>query len=65
MPVLQYKCEKCGKRFEELVAKFDDPVQCPACGGVCVRDWSGEMFSATGKKSKKCSGNCKTCGGCK
>lgn len=65
MPVLQYKCEKCGKRFEELVAKFDDPVQCPACGGACVRDWSGEMFSATGKKSKKCSGNCKTCGGCK
>jgi hypothetical protein len=30
-----------------------------------VRDYSGDMFSATGKQSKKCSGNCKTCSGCK
>ena len=64
MPILQYKCQKCGKRFEELVAKFDDPVRCPDCGEKCERDWSGEMFSSTGKKSKKCSGNCKTCGVC-
>ena len=47
MPVLQYKCEKCGKIFEELVNKFDDPVQCPDCGAAAARDWSGEMFSAT------------------
>lgn len=64
MPILQYKCEKCGKRCEELVAKYDDAVHCPGCGAVCVRDWSGEIYSATGKKSKKYSGNCKTCGGC-
>ena len=32
MPILQYKCEKCGKKFEELVAKYDDEVRCPACG---------------------------------
>ena len=30
MPILQYKCEKCGKKFEELVAKYDDEVHCPA-----------------------------------
>ncbi len=64
MPILQYKCEKCGKKFEELVQKFDDPVFCPVCKEKAVRDWSGEMFSATGKTSKKCSGHCKTCGGC-
>ena len=32
MPILQYKCEKCGKKFEELVQKYDDAVRCPACG---------------------------------
>ena len=64
MPILQYKCEKCGKKFEELVQKFDDPVLCPDCKAPAVRDWSGEMFSSTGKKPSKCSGNCKTCGGC-
>lgn len=65
MPLLQYKCAKCGKKFEEIVQKFDDEVRCPACGERAERDWSGEMFSATGKPAKKCSGNCKTCGGCK
>ncbi len=64
MPVFQYKCKKCGKSFEELVKKFDDEVHCPACGSPAERVWNGEMFSSTGKTSKKCSGNCKTCNGC-
>jgi putative FmdB family regulatory protein len=65
MPILQYKCPKCGKEFEELVSKFDVAVNCPNCKVVAQRSYSGQMFSATGVQSKKCSGNCKTCGGCK
>lgn len=65
MPVLQYKCNVCKEKFEELVQKFDDEVKCPKCGGLAERDYSGNMYSATGTKSKKCSGNCKTCGGCR
>ena len=26
MPVLQYVCPACGRKFEELVKKFDDPT---------------------------------------
>ncbi len=65
MPVLQYVCRKCGKQFEELVKKFDEPVTCPDCGKTAERSYCGEVYSATGKPAKKCSGNCKTCGGCK
>ncbi len=65
MPFLQYKCKTCGKRFEELVKVYTDKVACPDCGGETERDYSGEMYSATGKPTKKCSGNCKTCGGCR
>ena len=65
MPILQYKCRKCGREFEELVKKYDDDVRCPECGETAQRSYSGEIFSATGKPVKKCSGNCKTCGGCK
>lgn len=65
MPILQYICKNCGKTFEELVKKHDDEVLCPDCGKVTERLYSGQMFSATGKTVKKCSGNCKTCGGCK
>ena len=65
MPFLQYKCPNCGKRFDELVKSYLDEVKCPDCATVAVRDYSGEMYSATGKTSKKCSGNCKTCSGCR
>lgn len=65
MPILQYKCPICGKEFEELVRKPTDEVLCPECGKPADRCYSGTMFSATGKPTKKCSGNCKTCGGCR
>lgn len=64
MPILQYKCPKCGKAFEELVKKYDDEVLCPDCKTAAVRSYCGQMYSATGRPVKKCTGNCKTCGGC-
>lgn len=65
MPILQYKCNKCGKRFEELVKRYDDSVLCPDCKTEAVRDYNGDVYSATGKKTVRCSGDCKTCGGCR
>lgn len=65
MPLLQYKCPRCSKTFDELVKKYDDQVKCPACGAPAVRDYCGEIYTSTGKPVKKCGGNCKTCGGCK
>lgn len=65
MPIFQYKCPKCGKEFEELVKKYDDEVLCPDCNVKAERSYSGAMFSSTGKASKKCSGHCSTCSGCK
>ena len=65
MPLLQYRCPKCGKQFEELVKKYTDEVKCPDCGSGAERSFCGEMYTATGKQAKKCSGNCKTCGGCR
>ncbi|MGN1372457.1 MAG: FmdB family zinc ribbon protein [Candidatus Coproplasma sp.] len=64
MPILQYVCPNCGKKFEELVKRFSDEVTCPDCKAKAERCYSGKVFSATGKKTVKCSGNCKTCGGC-
>lgn len=38
MPLYEYKCARCGKRFE-LIQKFSDPPEaaCPACGGRAHR----------------------------
>ena len=65
MPLLQYKCKKCNIEFEELVKDITEEVKCPNCLEKAERSYSGEILSATGKTVKKCSGNCKTCGGCK
>lgn len=65
MPIFQYFCKNCNLGFDELVKKYDDKVFCPTCGGQAERSYTGKVFSATGKPVKKCSGNCKTCGGCK
>ena len=34
MPIFEYRCRKCGERFEELetIADRDKPHKCPACG---------------------------------
>ncbi len=35
MPMYDYRCENCGKMFEELIWSSiipDDEIQCPDCG---------------------------------
>ncbi len=65
MAFLQYKCSSCGKEFDELVKNSEQVVFCPNCKQVAQRSYSGTMYSQTGKTVKKCSGNCKTCSGCR
>jgi putative FmdB family regulatory protein len=36
MPIYDFECEKCGTRFEELVAVGQTPV-CPSCGAEDAR----------------------------
>lgn len=64
MPILEYKCPRCGKNFEELVKRYDEEAHCPDCGEKAHRVWSGKVYSATGKSTKQCGGDCSCCGGC-
>jgi putative FmdB family regulatory protein len=36
MPIFEYRCLKCGERFEELetIADRDKPHKCPNCGAM-------------------------------
>jgi putative FmdB family regulatory protein len=41
MPIYEYDCRECEKRFETLVRSRDEKVACPECGGEQVeRAWS-------------------------
>jgi putative FmdB family regulatory protein len=49
MPIYEYRCEKCGKEFEEW-QKFSDPAvdKCPDCGGKSNRLISQSTFVLKG-----------------
>ena len=48
MPIYEYICKNCGKRFDELVLKLEgaEDIKCPQCGEKkCVKVPS--VFSAS------------------
>jgi len=75
MPIYEYKCKKCDKKFEILVMGKDTPA-CPSCGnlkikrllstcGFVSKGSSGETVSASAGTSScaGCSSNsCSSCG---
>ncbi|OFV94519.1 MAG: hypothetical protein A3G76_12250 [Acidobacteria bacterium RIFCSPLOWO2_12_FULL_65_11] len=49
MPLYEYHCDACGRRFE-LIRKFSDPPldACPSCGGVVRKLFSSPAFQFKG-----------------
>jgi putative FmdB family regulatory protein len=49
MPLYEYQCDACGRRFE-LIRKFSDPPldTCPSCGGVVRKLMSSPAFQFKG-----------------
>lgn len=64
MPLIELRCAKCGKVYEELVKADGKYPTCKFCGGETNQVYSGELIVNTNKKSN-CTGNCSCCGGCK
>ena len=51
MPIYEYQCAQCGKRFERIQKFSDPPVEvCPSCGGRVERLLSppGIQFKGSG-----------------
>lgn len=51
MPVYEYECESCGRRFERLQSMNDEPVrQCPECSGIVHKVFhpAGIIFKGSG-----------------
>jgi len=49
MPIYEYRCEKCGRLFEELVTNSSQKIACPDCDSENVeREFSLFASSAGG-----------------
>lgn len=62
MPLIDYKCKKCGNEFFEIVTNDSEKIVCPKCKTEEVeRLYKGKFY---GKNGGNCTGHCSTCGGC-
>ncbi len=68
MPLLDYRCNTCGHKFDELVYSHNqDKVRCPQCGGKeLARVYEGKcLFGSLGGGGRSAGGcNGKSCAGC-
>lgn len=65
MPIYEYKCPDCGKKFEELVIGSAPRVICPVCGGEsCDKLMSAAAFHSRGADGGAVSSSGGGCGGC-
>jgi len=47
MPIYEYRCRKCGEKFESFraISDSDDNVECPKCGEKDARRIISTVFS--------------------
>ena len=58
MPIYEYKCQKCGHEFEELVFE-EKEIKCPKCNSKEIEKLIPSSFSL-GKGGNNSSGSCPT-----
>lgn len=64
MPIYEYACQRCGRRFEKLV-RSDTVVACPDCGGDDLRKLLSAFAVSTrggGALPMASAGPCGSCG---
>ena len=47
MPIYEFECRKCGDKFEQLIFRSDETINCPKCESVEVQ----RVMSVCGFKS--------------
>jgi putative FmdB family regulatory protein len=67
MPIFEYKCKKCGHKFEKLVFG-KEKIECPQCGSTSLQKLFSTFSISTKsgyKNSKGCQGGiCNICPAC-
>lgn len=63
MPLLEFECSDCSRRFEDLVRGSEKPA-CPACGGKRLRRMLSTfgVGSAPAGRPSGSPGGCGSCG---
>ena len=69
VPIYEFECEECGRRYEELIAAEAPPPPCPHCGAERARRLlsnvsppgrqprGGKVRSAEGRREERIAGH--------
>jgi putative FmdB family regulatory protein len=58
MPIFEYRCASCGKRFESLQSRADEASPfCPQCGAAGV-ERQLSTFAVVGQRAEPAQGPC-------
>lgn len=57
MPIYEYKCQKCGHKFEELVLGSEE-IKCPRCGSKRLKKLLSSFSVYRNTGSSNDSGSC-------
>ncbi len=65
MPLYEYRCEKCGEKFETLISlnKISDPVECIKCGSKETTRLLSSFSASSSSKNTSTGSLCSTKGG--
>lgn len=65
MPIYEYRCQRCGYRFEKLVrlSQAAQPVVCPNCGADETERLLSAFAARTADGVSSSSASCSTGGG--
>ena len=63
MPIFEYLCNDCGRRFETIVPRYDSPADCIHCNSENVEKQLS-VFAVSGGSKESASFDAAGCGRC-
>jgi len=64
MPIYEFECKKCNDKFEFLMLRKDEIVECPKCGSKKAEKVFSNFAYSGGDTGHSCSSGSHKCGSC-
>ena len=61
MPIYEFKCKKCGKKFETLVSLREKDIFCPVCKSRDIQKRASSFGIGSDTKTSSSSTSCGSC----
>lgn len=65
MPIINYKCNECGKNFAKIFSELKNaPKSCPVCSSTAITDLGSAFTTDVNAFARLACESCSTCDSC-